>query len=104
MQLFEETVKLEKLEKKTEVDIAQLKRIEELIDVTKKDRKSFLNFLISASFFGLFVAGWGFQAWEKKIQPLLDKKMELEIELLELEISSKKLSNSKPKPTRFVRR
>lgn len=101
---FEVSVKLEKLENKTEVDIAQLKRIEELIDVTKKDRKTFLYFLFSASFFGLFVAGWGFQAWEKKIQPLLDKKMELEIELLELEIISKKRSNNQLKRTRYARR
>lgn len=104
MNWFEESVKLEKLEKMTEVDIAHLKRIEELIDITKKDRTTFLYFLFSSSFFGLFVAGWGFQAWEKKIQPLLDKKMELELELLELEIASKKRSNNQLHRTRYTRR
>lgn len=101
---FEESTKLEKLETKTEADIAQLKRIDELIDITKKDKKTFLYFLISSSFLGLFVAEWGFQAWKKKIQPLLDRKIELELELLELEITSKKRSNKQLQQTRFVRR
>ncbi|MGE4259752.1 hypothetical protein [Shewanella sp.] len=104
MKWFEESAKIEKLEKKAEVDLAQLQRIEELIDITKKDKKTFLYFLISSSFFGLFVAGWGFQAWEKKIQPLIDKKLELELELLELEITSKKRSNKQLQRTRFARR
>ena len=97
-------IKVVAVDEITEVDIAHLKRIEELIDITKKDRTTFLYFLFSSSFFGLFVAGWGFQAWEKKIQPLLDKKMELELELLELEIASKKRSNNQLHRTPYTRR
>ncbi|MBU2986815.1 hypothetical protein KO528_15730 [Saccharophagus degradans] len=104
MKWFDDSAQIEKLEKKTDVDRVQLKRIDELINITKKDKKTFLYFLISSAFFGLFVAGWGFQAWEKKVQPQIDKKMELELELLELEIESKKRSNKQLQRSRFARR
>lgn len=101
---FEDLSQIENQVNRTDVDNAQLKRIEELIEITKQDKKTFLYFLFSSSCFGLFVAGWGFQVWEKRIQPKLDNKLDLEIELLQEEIIEKRRDKKQSQRSRFIER
>jgi hypothetical protein len=103
-ELFEASAKIEKMEDITDADRQLLNRIVGLIDVVKSDKKTFLTVLVLGAFFGLFVAGWGFQIWEKKIQPLLDDKLKLEVQLLELEIELKRVSLKQQQSSRFVHR
>ncbi|WP_196140651.1 hypothetical protein [Aliikangiella sp. G2MR2-5] len=101
---FEESTKIERLAKPTKADSDQLKRIEELIKITKLDKKTFMYFLFTSAMIGLVIAGWGFQAWEKRIQPKLDEKLDLEIALLKEELKAKKLSCRQQSNSRFTRR
>jgi hypothetical protein len=101
---FEEAGKIEKIINKTDVDETQLKRIKELIDVLKQDQSTFMNALFSFAVIGLFISGWGFQYWEKRIQPKLDEKLDLEVELLKLEVESKKRTNKRGVLVRFPKR
>lgn len=74
MNWLEVSVKLEKLKNKTEVDISQLKRIEELISVTKKDRKTFLYFFSRHHFSVCSCRAGVFMLGRKKFSLCLIKK------------------------------
>ena len=104
MKWHEETAKIEKQKVVSKVDQDRLVRMKELINVLKSDKETFLTTLFTFALIGLIVSGWGFQHWEKYIQPRMDEKLELENELLRQEIAARKSSNKQLHRTRFARR
>jgi len=104
LQYFEKITKIEKLGSQTDSDTSQLRRIEELIDVTKQDKKMSIYFLFTLAVFGVFVAGRGLQSWEKKMQPKIEERMDLELQLLREEVRLKKYSTNQLQRTRYTRR